>query len=143
MTSSRPRLRRPSPALIVSCLALFAALGGGAYAASSLGSNLIFHPITPSGAWSNIGGSSAPLGGVLDSNGVVHLRGAISGGTSNTVAFTLATSLRPSHTLYLTAARSNGGSAVLEITSNGQAKPIGTGVGTYTGLDGISFAAGE
>jgi hypothetical protein len=38
MGITRLRLRFPSPALILSCLALFAALGGSTYAATSIGS---------------------------------------------------------------------------------------------------------
>jgi hypothetical protein len=33
---THPRMRVPSPALILACVALFAASGGGAYAASSI-----------------------------------------------------------------------------------------------------------
>ena len=39
MDITRLRLRFPSPALILSCLALFAALGGSTYAATSIGSS--------------------------------------------------------------------------------------------------------
>ena len=47
MAITRPRLRFPSPALILSCLTLFAALGGGAYAANSVGSSSIHFTNAP------------------------------------------------------------------------------------------------
>ena len=96
----------------------------------------------------NVTGYTA--GTALDPNGVVHLRGAIKSGTSNTVAFTLPAPRRPTHTLNLpistpTPPASATSTAVgrLKIKPNGQVIPIGIDVSTYTGLDGISFGAGE
>ena len=145
MSIHRPRLRFPSPALIVSCMALFAAVGGGAYAATANSDPLTWHPLTPAAGWANVPGYVA--GSALDSIGVVHLRGAIKGGPSGSLALTLPASERPAHTLNLpiTTGAAPGAAGRLEIMPNGKVFPIGVAanLGAYTGLDGISFGVGE
>jgi len=128
------RLGLPSPALIVACMALFAAVGGTTYAASanSAASHITWtnaqlqHPWT----WNSSSGEARP-GYAKDSLGVVHLRGGlkVSAGCSGAVAFVLPTALRPSHTMGLGGVR---------ILSNGDVK--GECAST---LDGVSFVAGE
>jgi hypothetical protein len=143
MVTTRGRLRFPSPSLILSCLALFAALGGGAYAAASSS--------TPKVHWTNANlmngwqthlGSTAPVGYAKDSAGVVHLRGTMHNGTDDAVAFVLPRRLRPRHTTVLTVFTATPGGE-LEIGADGTVLPIGGGDTTYTSLDGISFVAGQ
>ena len=144
MAITRTRLRFPSPALILSCFALFAALGGGAYAASSVGSSSIhFTNATLENGW--IGGfdHTGPPGYAKDSLGVVHLRGGLSGGAG--VAFVLPKGLRPNHRLFIfvDAGLSSPQGGELQIYPNGEVAPSGSNVSSFTSLAGISFAAGE
>jgi hypothetical protein len=74
---------------------------------------------------------------------VVHLRGAISGGTDNTVAFVLPKPLRPSHLIFPVTVGSGPTVANLEIKPDGDVLPFGSDVTDFTGLDGVSFVAGE
>ncbi len=144
MGITRSRLHFPSPALILSCLALFAALGGSTYAATSSGSSSIhFTNATLMNGWKKVGVHYAPAGYAKDSLGIVHLRGGIDGGTGGTVALVLPKGLRPSHSIFPVVA--GGGITVgqLEIKPTGKVAPIGSGVSSFTSLDGVSFAAGE
>ena len=143
MNSIHLRLRLPSPALILSCVALFAALGGGAYAAtSSSSSSITWKKATLGNGWKNIGGSYAPASYAKDSLGVVHLRGGVYGGTSPFV-FTLPKNLRPKHFLALLADTHASIGEELDITPSGTVSaPNGDNTG-FTSLDGISFVAGE
>jgi hypothetical protein len=144
MGSSRLRMRVPSPALILSCLALFAALGGSTYAATSAGSSSIhFTNATLQNDWHNFGTIYAPAGYAKDSLGVVHLRGGIFAGTSGTTAFILPSGMRPSHHLDLPVFTSGGEVGYVAISAGGQIRPIGAYANSFTSLDGVSFAAGE
>ena len=145
MGTTRPRLRLPSPALILSCLALFVALGGSTYAATSIGSSSIhFTNATLKNGWHNFADGYAPAGYAKDSLGVVHLRGGISGGTSGVPAFLLPSGMRPTHHLDITVF-TNAGTAVgyISVSTAGQVTPIGVYAASFTALDGVSFAAGE
>jgi hypothetical protein len=143
MGITRLRLRFPSPALIFSCLALFAALGGSTYAATSIGSSTIhFQNATLKNGWVH-SSHTPPPGYAKDSVGVVHLRGGIAGGSSGTVAFVLPRALRPKHILYPVIVGSGPSAAFLTIRPNGSVALTGSGVSSFAGLDGVSFAAGE
>ena len=142
-----PRLRLPRPALFVACIALFVALGGGAYAATSTDrSTLTWHDATTMNGWQLYQNGYANAGYAIDSNGVVHLRGALKDGSTGNAAFTLPEAYRPTHDLYLPIYTYNGNKVgALNILSNGDVIPaqINGYVTDYTGLDGISFGAGE
>ena len=143
MVPTRPRLRFPSPALILSCLALFAALGGGAYAAASSGTPTVrWTKAKLMNGWQSYVGSTARVGYAKDSAGVVHLRGTMHNGTDDTTAFVLPKRMRPRHTTVLALFTQNPG-AELEIGDDGTVLPIGGGDTAYTSLDGISFVAGQ
>jgi hypothetical protein len=122
-------LRRFHPRLtfanVVSVIALFVALGGGAYAAFHLPKNSVrsknivngqvkkpdlagtlkspptIHMVNDSGepsfqnGWTNYGFGGAPAAFFRDREGVVHLQGTVTGG-SNTHVFTLPRGYRPS-----------------------------------------------
>jgi hypothetical protein len=141
MGITRPRLHLPSPALIVACLALFAALGGSTYAAThtSATGTIHFTNATLKNGWTNFGGTDAHAGYARDSLGVVHLRGAIHNGAGT--AFVLPKSSRPKHTLELPALTGTPGFLIIQ--PGGQVFPFGTGTKSSTELDGISFVAGE
>ncbi len=137
-------VRLPSPALIVACLALFAALGGGAYAATSSSSSSIhWKNAALKNGWTPYASGYAPAGYAKDSSGVVHLRGGIKGGTSGSIAFTLPKADRPHHALYLPIYTLDGSEGSLYISKGGHVEPFGSEVSGYTSLDGVSFAAGE
>jgi hypothetical protein len=143
MVTTRPRVRFPSPALILSCLALLAALGGGAYAAASTGTPRVrWTKAKLMNGWQTHLGATAPAGYAKDSAGVVHLRGTMHNGTDDTTAFVLPKRMRPRHITVLTLFTSTPGGE-LEISSDGTVLPIGGGDTTYTSLDGISFVAGQ
>jgi hypothetical protein len=143
MNTSRPRLRLPSPALIISCLALFAALGGGAYAATSLShTTLQWHNATLTGGWASYKDDYAPPGYARDSNGVVHLRGAMKNG-GQTAAFTLPTGYRPAHFMGMLIDTDAGTPGKLSIYPTGQVFITGGDASVFSDIDGVSFAAGE
>jgi hypothetical protein len=144
MGTTHPRVRLPSPALILSCIALFAALGASTYAATSIGTSSVhFQNAALKNGWKR-SGTTAPAGYVKDSSGIVHLRGGIANGSSNTVAFVLPKALRPSHPLFPVIVAEGPTVAYLRIQRNGDVSPSGSGgVSGFTGLDGVSFAAGE
>jgi hypothetical protein len=142
-----PRLRFPSPALIVSCLALFAALGGGAYAATSSGtSGIHFTSAKLQNNWQSghkTNPTDAPPGYAKDSVGVVHLRGDIFGGLNNTTAFVLPKGLRPNHVVYTPIYTASGALGYVLIQPNGKVIPFDGNVNGFAALDGVSFVAGE
>ena len=144
MNKSRLRLRLPSPALIISCVALFAAFGGGAFAATSLSrSALNWHTAATLNGWTLYQNGYANAGYALDSDGVVHLRGALKDGGSGMVAFTLPKGYRPTHDLYMPIYSFHAAVGSLNVLPNGDVIPFGNYVGRYAGLDGVSFGAGE
>ena len=138
-----PRLRLPSPALVLSCVAMFTALGGGAYAATTLSqATMQWHNATMLDGWTRLS-PSAPAGYAKDSNGVVHLRGGIQGGTTDAAAFRLPVGYRPSHELWLLIYTQDGVPGALTITPAGLVIPFGQNANQFSSLDGVSFAAGE
>jgi hypothetical protein len=148
------RLRLPSPALIVACVALFAALGGTTYAATSAGAThaapsagaitLHFTNITRfNNKWRPARSKAYARPGYARYAGVVHLRGVIYDGRSGRTAFLLPTSVRPNHLLYLQVFTGRGKTGSVLIQHDGEVIPLGSSVRALTSLDGISFAAGE
>jgi hypothetical protein len=140
----RLRLRSSSPALIIACLALFAALGGSAYAAAQTRASgkVHFTNAALKNGWTNSGARFPPAGYAMDSSGIVHLRGSIHGGMGS--AFVLPRGLRPSHVLDIPDVIA-GADAYVFITKDGKVNPEGeaTAASALTSLDGISFAAGQ
>ncbi|HZO77796.1 MAG TPA: hypothetical protein VFB39_07105 [Solirubrobacteraceae bacterium] len=147
MSITRLRLRFPSPALIVACLALFAALGGSTYAATqSSASRIHFTNAALKNHWKPASTTNPQLahpGYAKDSSGVVHLRGALFGGTDDTVAFVLPKGRRPSHALNVLVFSQSGVAGGAVIQRNGDVLPFGGNVTAFASLDGISFVAGE
>jgi hypothetical protein len=147
MGTTRTRLRLPSPALILACVALFAALGGGAYAASSIGSKGIhFTNVKLEHGWIDASKTNhvyASPGYAKDSLGVVHLRGGLSSGPNDTVAFVLPKAARPSHTIDIPVFTASSAMGTISIDSKGRALLFGGNATAFTVLDGVSFVAGE
>jgi hypothetical protein len=144
MGITRPRLRSPSPALILACLALFAALGGGAYAANiSGGGSIHFANATLKNGWTAYGQGYAIPGYAKDSIGVVHLRGGVRAGNSNNPAFVLPSTMRPKHDLSFPVYTYLANEGSVNIYPNGEVVPLGGMVSAFTSLDNISFVAGQ
>lgn len=144
MGITRPRLRPPSAALILACMALFAALGGGAYAANVSGASSIhFANATLKNGWAAYGQGYAAPSYAKDSIGVVHLRGGTRGGTSNNPAFVLPSTMRPKHYLSFPVYTYLANEGSVNIYPNGQVVPLGSNVGDFTSLDSIIFVAGQ
>jgi hypothetical protein len=124
----------------LACLALFAALGGSTYAATSIGSSsLHFTNAKLKNGWHRYGPAQAPAGYVKDSLGVVHLRGVINGGSGT--AFFLPSALRPSHEIELNVWGANGAVVFVSIHPDGRVIPLNWS--SATSFDAVSFAAGE
>jgi hypothetical protein len=121
-------------------------LDGISFVAGSAG-KIKFTNATLENGWQYGGPDSAPPSYAIDSRGVVHLRGGLVAGSSDTPAFMLPAALTPSHTMWLPIyeTNSNGNDEEsLEINSDGEVIPIGTAegsVGNYSSLDGVSFVA--
>ncbi len=145
MGITHPRPRFPSPALIIACLALFAALGGSTYAATQAASSGKIHFTTAKlkNGWANNGGQYPSGGYAKDSLGVVHLRGEIMGGTDGATAFVLPKALRPKHILHHPVFTCSYVMGLVAILPNGDVVPSGGMDTCQTWLDGISFVAGE
>ena len=148
MNITRSRIRFPSPALMVASLALFAALGGSTYAATSVGSKSAIHFTKAHlrNGWQSGHKSNpldAPPGYAKDSLGVVHLRGDIFGGSDDTTAFVLPRGLRPSHVVYTPIYTASGAIGYVLVQPNGKVLPFDGNVGAFASLDGVSFVAGE
>jgi hypothetical protein len=144
MRINRPRRRFPSPALIIACLALFAALGGSTYAATYTGSSGIHWTNAKlKNGWTTANPVNGTPGYAKDSLGVVHLRGSLASGVNATTAFVLPKGLRPTHDLELPAFTSTSTSGAVGIDRNGDVVPFGSGVSAFTSLGGLSFVAGQ
>jgi hypothetical protein len=142
-----PRLRFPSPALVVACLALFAALGGSTYAATSSGTRSVhFNNVKLKNHWKSASTTNPQLahpGYAKDSQGIVHLRGALFGGANDTVAFVLPRGERPRHELNVPVFSQSGVAGAAIIQRNGAVLLFAGNVTAFASLDGISFVAGE
>ena len=77
-------------------------------------------------------------------SGIVHLEGAIAGGT-NPQAFTLPAGFRPAHNVYVSVDANGANRGHVLITPSGQVNVFGeedsqSAVTSLTSLDGVSFA---
>ena len=101
-----------------------------------------YTPLTLQNGWHNSGGGFASPA-VRKISGIVHLEGAIAGGT-NPQAFTLPARFRPAHNVYVSVDANGANRGHVLIDSNGQVTVFAEGsqsdVTTFTSLDGVSFA---
>jgi hypothetical protein len=140
---------RPSPATVIACIALFVALGGTAVAAEQPAVNapsagLTYHLLTLQNGW--VGkpfGTRAPAV-AKDSQGTIHLEGAMATSGSNLTAFTLPAGYRPSAPVYVTVDLANAQSGRLAIATNGvvtvEAETNVADAKVFTSLEGVVFA---
>ena len=102
----------------------------------------LYTPLTLQNGWHNSGGGFASPA-VRKISGIVHLEGAIAGGT-NPQAFTLPARFRPAHNVYVSVDANGANRGHVLIDSNGQVTVFAEGsqsdVTTFTSLDGVSFA---
>lgn len=129
---------------VIATVALLLALGGSARVAHAGwgSSDLVFTPLTLVNGW--VGhpfGTSNPA--VNKSNGFVHFKGAMAGGTAAT-AFTLPAAFRPHATVFLAVDMCNATNGRLIISANGvatvEAETSFSNAQCFTSLDGVSFA---
>jgi hypothetical protein len=93
--------------------------------------------------WTNFGAGRTTAGFYMDSTGVVHLKGSITGGASSTTAITLPAGYRPSANLLVPAGTGSNVLTNLLISATGEIGVFcdGACVGSV-GLDAISFRVG-
>lgn len=90
-------------------------------------------------SWANVGGAFADAGYMKINSDIVMLKGAISGGTIGSAAFTLPTGYRPANTLKFPVDH-NGNYGELTINNSGEVIPETTPSTAYY-LDGVIFRA--
>jgi hypothetical protein len=90
-------------------------------------------------SWANYGNGFAEAGFYRDPIGFVHLKGIVTGGTSDSTIFTLPAGYRPPQTLAFSVAASSGSPGVedIDVYSNGNVFAFGSS--DPVGLDGITF----
>ncbi len=144
---------RPTPALIISLLALTLALGGTGLAASRAPASVpqqasslaTWHNLTLKNGWVSGVGGTYHLSYYKDAAGIVHLRGAFSySGSGSGPAFTLPKGARPKGIQFIEVYAAAGNAGAIEIDTNGSVRPFdNTGVGTYANVyesvDSVSF----
>ena len=102
-----------------------------------------YTPLTLQNGWANYNdGTTSPA--VRKISGIVHLEGAIAGGTSPQ-AFTLPAGFRPAHNVYVSVDANGANRGHVLITPSGQVNVFGeedsqSAVTSFTSLDGVSFA---
>lgn len=96
----------------------------------------VWYPITLLGAWVNVPNFNA-ASFMKDTNGVVHLRGRISGGVIGSFAFSLPTDYRITGTSNFFPLVSNNAFGYIHISQTGQCYLGGNN--TYVDLVGVSF----
>jgi hypothetical protein len=129
---------------MIAMVALLLALGGSARVAHAdwVNPNLTFTTLTLVNGWTGAPfGSGIPA--VNKSNGIVHFKGAMAGGTAAT-AFTLPAGMRPHAIVYLAVDMCNATNGRLVIDTGGvatvQAETSFSNAQCFTSLDGVSFA---
>jgi hypothetical protein len=98
-----------------------------------------FTPLTLQNGWTSVAGVASPA--VRKNSGIVHLEGAIQGGT-NPAVFTLPAGDRPAHDVYVKVLFADSSNGRLFITPSGSVTLQGNLAETklFTSLNGASFA---
>lgn len=89
--------------------------------------------------WADYGGDYGPAGYFRDKEGIVHLRGVVTG-SLGTVIFVLPVGYRPAYT-EIHVVHTEIGIGICDIRANGQVAAEYTGSDMWFSLDGISFKA--
>jgi hypothetical protein len=117
----------------------FTSLEGATYPVND---KLNFKPLTLVNGWGPYGGANTP-GVAKDSNGVVHLEGAIDTGGANHLAFTLPSKFRPPKILYVNVDLTNANKGRLEINPDGTVNVFSetsfSFAQGFTSLEGVSY----
>ncbi len=107
---------------------------------------LVWHPLALDAPWKSVGFTNFAAGYAVDAQGIVHLRGAITGGEENQDAFTLPADLTPS--FLKVPVQCTAGVGFLEINEDGDhavkvesQEETEDGGNQYTDLDGVTFAS--
>jgi hypothetical protein len=116
---------------------------GGDYA---LAESEPFHTVGLAGeppfenGWANLGGGRSAAAFYRDSQGLVHLKGVLSG-TTATTAFTLPAGYRPTEQLFMPVAVAAGGDGDggLNVHPDGRIVPVCSPTCAAVGIDGLSF----
>lgn len=92
-------------------------------------------------SWVDFGGGYRAVSYWKDSQGVVHLQGAMKSGTttSGTNLFSLASGYRPPSSIILSAIAPSGVCAGINIDSSGNVSALDGVSATYTSIEGLSF----
>ncbi len=141
--------RQPAPAVVVAVLCRRPRsrpqnLGGRPGADYALAESEPFHTVGLAGepqfenGWSNLGGGRSAAAFYRDSQGLVHLKGVLSG-TTATTAFTLPQGYRPSEQLFMPVAVGGPGFGGLNVNTDGRIVPICDPSCAVVGIDGLSF----
>ena len=113
-------------------------LDGAWFAASTTS----FTPLMLQNGWHNYTDGTVNAA-VRKISGIVHLEGAIAGGT-NPLAFTLPAGFRPAHNVYVSVDMNGASKGHVLVDSNGQVTVFAEGsqseASSFTSLDGVSFA---
>jgi hypothetical protein len=130
---------------VIATVALLLALGGSARVAHADWGNpniASFTTLSLVNGWTG-GPFGSGIPAVNKSNGFVHFKGAMAGGTAAT-AFTLPPTFRPHAIVYLTVDMCNATNGRIVIDTSGvatvQAETSFTNAQCFTSLDGVSFA---
>lgn len=140
----RDRARICALAIACACLAMLATLGSTTSAASAGSATCCtFTNAKLLNGWEPGRAYTAYPGFGKDSLGVVHLRGSVKGSQEGREAFILPKALAPSHDMWLPIYTFANSAAGLEITSTGQAIPIGSQTKYLQPIDGMNFIPGS
>jgi len=141
-------------AAIITSVAALAMLGGAAYAAGRPGPSATaasaapsvttfrWHNIGLTDGWSTYGAQNLGSPGYAIVNGVVYLRGAMSGGFGAAFA-TLPKAARPARDLWTSTVTLGPTNGALQVQHNGTLAAFGSNATGFTSLSGISYPLSE
>ena len=103
---------------------------------------LVFHPLALLNDWGNYNNNDRTPSYAVDTQGVVHFRGAISGGSSDNI-FKLPAALTPGSTVYLTSDEGDATTGRIYVYTDGNVyvedDPSDPGSSGFTSLDGLTY----
>lgn len=100
--------------------------------------------VTYLNGWSRYSTSWIEPGYMIDSNGRVHLRGMIAGGTIGSPMFSIPSRFGPKNNhLFSVRHNDNSVNGRVDVRTNGDVVAISPTVNSWVSLDGISYTAGE
>src|SRR5579859_5739258 len=135
------RLRQIAAGAVCAAAATLPILGAGAAQAAT---TTALTPLTLVNGWTNYGSGTASAA-VTTVSGIVHLKGAITTGGTNPVAFTLPAADRPSTNVFVPVDLCDATNGRLDIAPSGVVTVEAEGgtfsnAACFTSLDGVSYA---